>query len=43
MIRTSNAHGIGDKFDTLHTQGLALDETQMITLAFAQLAEITPT
>jgi hypothetical protein len=43
MIRASKAYGLGDKFDTLHTQGLALDETQMITLEFAKLAEITQT
>jgi hypothetical protein len=32
---------LGDEFDALHSQGLALDEAGMIALAFAQLDAIT--
>ena len=32
---------LGDEFDALHAQGLALDEAGMITLAFARLDAIT--
>ncbi len=38
--QTSLRRALGDEFDALYAQGLALDETDMITLAFAQLAEI---
>ena len=34
---------LGDQFDALYAQGLALDETQMVTLAMTQLAEIAET
>jgi hypothetical protein len=34
---------LGDQFDELHAQGLRLNETEMITLAFTQLDKITQT
>ena len=34
---------LGDEFDARYAQGLALDETQMIALAFAELTEIAKT
>jgi hypothetical protein len=44
MIRTSSAHGIGDKFYTLHTQEATRStRRKMIALALAQLPAITQT
>ncbi len=40
---TSLRRALGADFDTLYTEGLALDETNMITLALTQLDAITQT
>jgi hypothetical protein len=38
--QTSLRQQLGDEFDKLYRQGLALDETAMVTLAFRQLDAI---
>jgi aryl-alcohol dehydrogenase-like predicted oxidoreductase len=40
---TSLRRILGDQFDALYTHGLALDESEMIALAFTHLDDITKT